>query len=300
MEKEVVLVAGGTGLIGQEIVRHFRAQGHEVRILSRGKTNVETSIFHWNPAEEKIDSTALVGVTSIINLVGEGIAEKRWTADRKKEIIGSRVQPALFLASLAPQMPTLRHYVSASGINCYGTQDAGQIFKEEDAYGNDFLSYVVQKWEAAANSFQPYCKVSKIRISMVLSSKGGALEKIIQPMKFGFTSAFGTGKQWMTWIHLHDLARVFDFVIQHKCEGSFNVSGKLVSNQKFTQILAATLGKKLWLPNVPSFVMKLALGEMATVVLDGVQVSSEKLKGLGFQYEFEELKDALYDLRGSK
>lgn len=300
MEKEIVLVAGGTGLIGQEIVRHFRAQGHEVRILSRGKTVAETSVFHWNPSEEKIDSAALVGVTSIINLVGEGIADKRWTADRKNEIIRSRVHPALFLASLAPQIPTLRHYVSASGINCYGTKDSGQIFKEEDAYGNDFLSTVVQKWEDAADAFQPYCKVSKIRISMVLSAQGGALETIIQPMKFGFTSAFGTGKQWMAWIHLHDLARVFEFVIQHKCEGSFNVTGKLVNNQKFTQILAATLGKKMWLPNVPSFVMKLALGEMATVVLDGVQVSSEKLKDLGFQYEFEDLKDALQDLRGSK
>lgn len=300
MEKEIVLVAGGTGLIGQEIVRHFRSKGCEVRILSRGKTVTSTNIFHWNPEKNEIDSTALAGVTTIINLVGSGIAEKRWTADRKKEIIYSRVQPTMFLASLAPEITTLQHYVSASGINCYGTKDTGNIFTEDEAFGSDFLSSVVQKWEAAADAFHPYCKVSKIRISMVLSAQGGALETIIKPMKFGFTSSFGTGKQWMSWVHIHDLARIFEFVVKHKCEGSFNATGKLVSNQNFTKTLAVILRKRMWLPNVPSFVLQLALGEMATVVLDGVQVSSEKLKGLGFQYEFEELKDALQDLLGSK
>ncbi|TXI85601.1 MAG: TIGR01777 family protein [Crocinitomicaceae bacterium] len=300
MENEVVLVAGGTGLIGQQIVHLFKTNGSEVRVLSRGKSNASKSIFHWDPDKKEIDKAALHDVTVIINLVGSGIAEKRWTASRKKEIIDSRVQPTLFLASLAPEISTLKQYVSASGINCYDTSDSSRIYNEEDAFGTDFLSTVVQQWEKAADAFLPYCKVAKVRISMVLAAHGGALETIIQPMKYGFTSAFGTGKQWMPWIHINDLARVFEFIVANQLTGSFNATGKVVSNEKFTQVLAATLGKKKWLPNVPSFVLKFALGEMSTVVLDGVYASSEKLKNLGFNYAFEELESALTDLRGRR
>lgn len=296
MEKQVILLAGGTGLIGQEMQQFLIHAGHEVRVLSRKPSDLSINQFHWDPSNEEIDRAALDGVTTIINLSGAGIADKRWTAERKKELIDSRIVPAQFLASFAGEMPRLQQYISASGINSYGYDQIEKIHTENDPFGTDFLSQVVQQWETAADAFLPFCTVSKIRISLVIAKKGGALETIAKPMKFGIASALGSGKQWMPWIHLTDLVRLFDFVMEHRLAGSFNAVGKVVSNQEFTRVLAKQLNKKMWLPNAPAFVLKMALGEMSSLVLEGLNASNEKIKQAGFQFEFERLEDGLKNI----
>jgi uncharacterized protein (TIGR01777 family) len=293
MKKQIILLAGGTGMIGKEMQAFLLKQGHEVRILSRKPSDLSKNIFHWQPTKDEIDAAALNGVTTIINLSGAGIADKRWTAERKREMIDSRVQPTQFLVSLAPQMPELKQYISASGINCYGYDNHAKVYQENDPFGKDFLSQVVEKWEQAADSFSTYCVVSKIRISVVLTAEGGALETIAKPIKMGLTSALGTGKQWMPWIHIDDLVGLFNFVMENRLEGSFNATSKVVNNKEFTDALAKQLNKKRWLPNVPAFLLKTILGEMSTVVLEGVNASNEKVKKAGFAFQYEKLGDAL-------
>lgn len=293
MEKQIILLAGGTGMIGKQMQDFLLNRGHEVRILSRKPSNLSKHIFHWQPTKNEIDTAALVGVTTIINLSGAGIADERWTTDRKKEMINSRVVPTQFLASLAPKMPDLKQYISASGINCYGYDNHAKVYQENDSFGKDFLSQVVEKWEHAADAFSPFCVVTKIRTSVVLTSKGGALGTIAKPIKMGLTSALGTGKQWMPWIHIDDLVGMFNFVMENRLEGSFNANAKIINNLEFTDALAKQLGRKRWLPNAPAFVLKVILGEMSSVVLEGVNASNEKIKKAGFVFQYEKLGDAL-------
>jgi uncharacterized protein (TIGR01777 family) len=296
MEKQIILLAGGTGMIGKKMQAFLLKQGHEVRILSRKPSDLSKHIFHWQPTKDEMYVAALNGVTTIINFSGAGIADKRWTTERKREMINSRVQPTQFLASLAPQMPELKQYISASGINCYGYENHSKIYQENEPFGKDFLSQVVEKWEQAADALSPYCVVSKIRISAVLTAEGGALETIAKPIKMGLTSALGTGKQWMPWIHIDDLVSLFNFVMENRLEGSFNANAKNVNNLEFTETLAKQLHKKRWLPNVPAFMLKTILGEMSTVVLEGVNASNEKIKKAGFAFQYENLGDALKEV----
>jgi uncharacterized protein (TIGR01777 family) len=249
-------------------------------------------IYNWDPIQGVIDDEAIKNVDIIINLVGEGIAEKKWTVERKKTLIDSRVIPTNFLYKTFKNTSQLKQYISASGINCYGYQNYDKKHTEEDEYGKDYLSQVVQKWENAANQFSSICKVSKIRISVVLSAQGGALPKIAQPIKYFSGAPLGTGKQWVPWISMEDLLRFFVFVVKNNLEGTYNALANTDTNKKFTQELSVYLKKPLFLPNIPSFILKLIFGEMASVILDGLQASNEKIKQKGFVFEHENLQSA--------
>jgi uncharacterized protein (TIGR01777 family) len=287
-----VIVAGGTGLIGKVLCEQLRAEGHHVRILTRKPTNIEKQQYHWDPIKKEIDPLALVAVDVIINLVGEGIADERWTQSRKEKLISSRTVPALFLLEAAKNQ-NVQHYISASGINCYGYDQPNREHVETDPYGDDFLSSVVEKWETAANAFQAICKVTTVRIAVVLTKEGGALPKIAAPVKWRLGAALGSGKQHMPWITITDLARLFAHVVKHEVEGPINALANTNTNKEVTKAIAKSLQKPLWLPNVPAFVLKLALGEMASVLLDGLQASNAKIKSTGFQFDDEELDTAI-------
>lgn len=293
MEKEVFVLAGGTGLIGTKLREYLENLGHEVRILSRQKTNSSSGVFHWNPAKKELDENALVGMTRLVNLSGAGIADKRWTKKRKWEIINSRVEPTLFLAEKCKNHPTLKHYVSASGINCYDTNFPEKLYVESDPIATDYLSEVVRDWEKVANSFEPICPVSKIRISVVLTPSGGALAQMAMPFKFHFGAALGSGKQWLPWIHYKDLIRMIEFISLQNEGDTYNALGENVSNKYFMQTLGKSLKKPIWLPNLPGFILKIALGEMASMLLKGIQASNQKIKNKGFVFEFEKLENAL-------
>lgn len=289
---QTILLAGGTGLIGKELSLKLKNEGYTVRVLSRKKSDYAKMIYNWDPYKGIIDAEAIKNVDIVINLVGEGIADKKWNEDRKKALIDSRVIPTNFLFKVFEKTSDLKQYITASGINCYGYQHYDKKHTEEDEYGKDYLSQVVQKWENAAQQFSSICKVSKIRISVVLSAHGGALPKISQPVKLYAGAALGTGKQWMPWISMEDLLRLFVFTVKNNLEGTYNALANSDTNKKFTQELAFFLKKPLFLPNVPAFVLKLFLGEMASVILDGVQASNEKIKQKGFVFEHDNLQSA--------
>lgn len=290
-----IIVAGGTGLIGKVVCEQLRAEGHEVRILTRKATNIEMQRYHWDPIKKEMDSSALEGVEVIINLVGEGIADQRWTKNRKEKLIASRTFPALFLLDEAKKYQ-INHYISASGINCYGYENPDRAHLETDPYGDDFLSSVVEKWETAANAFQAICKVTTVRIAVVLTKEGGALPKISAPVKWGMGAALGNGKQHMPWITIQDLARLFAHVVKNEIEGPINALANTNTNKEVTKAIAKALKKPLWLPNVPVFVLKLFLGEMASVLLDGLQASNAKIKDTNFKFHDEEIEATMEKL----
>ena len=300
MKNEIVLVAGGTGLIGRVLVKNLRDKGHEVRLLSRQQSNLPEKIYNWDPYKGVIDNDALENVSVIINLVGAGIADKRWTASRKKVLLDSRVIPARFLYEKCKKSSSLKHYISASGINAYGYEEPKKTYKESDPFGKDFLSQIVEQWEESADIFADFGMVTKIRTAVVLSNDGGALPRIAKPVKMGVGAPLGSGKQSMPWIAIQDLVRLFAFVIQEKIEGPINAVAKNDSNKTVTHAIAKTLNKKVWLPNVPSFVMSLLLGEMATMLLNGVKASNEKIVTAGFEFRHNDIEEALRHIYFSK
>ena len=293
---ETILIAGGTGLIGKKLTANWKSAGHDVRILSRGKTDLEKNIFHYSIEKKEIDPLALENVSVIVNLTGAGIADKRWTKSRVEELYSSRIDSTEFLFEKAKNLSSLKQYISASGIICYGFDQPEKLFVESDPIGKDILSDITLKWEQAADLFSSICPVAKIRISVVLSNEGGALLPISKPVKMGFGAILGNGKQGVPWIHLTDLVSLFDVAMQQKWNGAYNANAGNTTNEELTRTIATVLNKRIWLPKVPAFALNLVLGRMSTVVLDGLKADNSKIKSLGMIFKHPELKGALEDL----
>jgi len=296
-----ILVTGGTGLVGQKIIELLRKQGaHEVFILSRNPDPLaEVKEFYWDIHKKEIDESAL-NVDFIIHLAGAGVADKRWTEDRKQEILDSRVESTkLLFEEVKEKKIPLKGFISASAVGYYGFGNAKHTYTEDHTPADDFLAMVVQKWEEEVFNFSTLdIRTVALRIGIVLSEEGGALEKMVPPVKFGVGAPLGSGKQMMSWIHIDDLARMFVWSIENESlKGVYNaVAPNPVSNKEMTRKIAKVLGKPLILPNVPSLALKLALGEMAEMVLNGNKVSSDKIEETGFLFDYPELEPALESL----
>lgn len=299
-----VLITGATGLIGQEIVKQCHAKGINVHYLTTSKSKLSTESnykgFHWNPKNNEIDHACFEGVNAIINMVGASIS-KRWTDDYKKEILESRTKTAQLLQdTIKTHHYKIDHVVSASAIGIYPSSLTNFDEETSTKVSNTFLGEVVEQWEAAIDGFKPLgCKVAKIRIGLVLAAAGGALPEIIKPMKFSAGAAFGSGKQWQSWIHVQDLAALFVFALQNSLEGIYNgVAPNAVTNLELTKVAASVLQKSLILPNIPKIIMKLVLGEMHILLFESQRVSSQKIESEGFHFKYANLRPALEDLLG--
>ena len=294
-----ILITGGTGLIGKHLCNVLRSKGYNILILSRNKTN-NPNTYYWNISENYIDPKAIQTADYVIHLAGSGIADKRWTKKIKKELIDSRVKSAnLLFSKIKTLNPNLKAFISASGIGYYGTITSEKIFKETDASGNDFLATVCKVWEEASNQFNSLnIRTVILRTGVVFSKKGGAFEKMSQPIKLGFGSPIGTGNQYIPWIHIDDLCNMYvDAIENNELNGIYNaVAPDYVTNEFLTKSIATILHKKAWLPNVPSFMLKLIFGEMAVILLEGSRVSAEKIKSTGFKFKYPFLLEALKDL----
>ena len=288
-----IIIAGGTGLIGKALEQMLVEQQHDVFIFTRKPK--KPNHIAWDPAIGKIDSSKIEGTEILINLCGENVGAQRWTDVRKQVLFSSRIGTTKLLHQHFQKVSSLKQYISASGINCYPL-DSTKKLQENDAYGSDYLSQLVKEWEAAANLFEPQATVCKLRISMVLDRHNGALQKLLPLVKLGIASPLGSGNQWMSWVHIDDAVNAFVFAINQKLSGTFNLTGKQVSNSAFTRKLMHSHGKKMRFPKVPSFVMKLVLGEQATIVLDGTLNDNSLLKEKGFHYQYEELSSAMQNL----
>ena len=293
ISEQTILITGGTGLIGQYLKRTLEQKNVSVRILTRNPS--KKNEYYWDPFKKELDKTAFEDVTVLINLSGAGIADGRWTSSRKQELEDSRVQANTFLFSQISNMPALKHFISASGINAY-TPNQEIALTEDSPYGQDFLSGLTRKWEESALLFSPNVKVSIVRTAVVLSSKGGAYPKLASLTKFGLGSGLGSGKQPIPWIHISDLTNIYLYLIEKELGGTYNAVAKCTPNKEFMRQLAFTLKKPFFLPNVPGWAMKLLLGEMSTMLLDGVRASNQKLRETGFSFVYDELQTALEQL----
>lgn len=296
-----ILITGGTGTLGKAISKHLSQQGNQIRVLTRGGTaSIEgVEMITWNPDINHLPENALEGIDVIIHLAGAGIVDKKWTRERKKEILNTRVKTAeLIYEHVAKMQRKPEAFITASAIGYYGYDTGSILVKETSRFGDDFVATVVKEWEAAADSFSNLgLRVTKFRFGIVLSRTGGALKTMLKPVKMGVGAGLGRGDQYISWVHENDVASLMDHAINHEVDGVFNaVSPNPVTNKEFMKTIAKTLKKPFFLPNVPGFAMKLALGEQASMVLGGNKVSSKKLENEGFKFAYPELDDALQNL----
>lgn len=297
-----VLITGATGLIGSEIVSLLLSKGYVIHYLTTSKQKISQSEnyigFYWDPQQGYIDENCLYGVDVIMHLAGATVS-KRWSATYKQEIIESRILPTQLLFRLLKNHENqVKRFISASAIGLYPS-DFNHLYTEEDMMqSNDFLGTVVNSWEENADVFQQLkIEVCKIRIGLVLSRNGGALQEMMKPAKLGLASAFGSGLQWQSWIHIKDLAAIFVFAFEKELSGVFNaVSPKPVSNDHLMRSISKQLKKPYFFPNVPKFIMKLVLGEMHELLFASQKVSAQKIISQGFVFEYPTLDIALKDL----
>ena len=290
-----VLITGATGLVGSNISKKCLAKGYEVNYLTTDREKVKQKDnykgFFWDPKNNVIDDECLNKVDVIIHLAGASIA-KRWTSSYKEEIIESRVDTAnLLFNRLKATNQSISQFISASAIGIYPSSFQN-LYKEDDQRIDDsFLAEVVEKWEAAADQFKDaQTKVAKVRTGLVLAEKGGALQKMKEPADLNLGAGFGTGKQWQSWIHIEDLANMYLYILENSLDGIYNgVAPNPVTNNELTECIAKQLDKKVWLPNVPAIALKVALGDMATVVLSSQLVSSDKIEDTGFEFIYKNL-----------
>jgi uncharacterized protein (TIGR01777 family) len=295
----VVLITGGTGLVGKALTEKLLSENHEVRILSRNPSQrSRVKSFYWSVEKNDIDEKAFEGIDHIVHLAGTGIADERWTKARKKEIIESRTKSMKLLASMVKKKDIcLKSFVGASAIGYYGMNTTEKIYMETDYGGNDFLSDVCLQWENAYSKVKPFTsKICIIRTAVVLSRHGGALKKLIPLFKSGFGSALGSGKQYMPWIHINDLVSIYmNALFAKDYIGTYNaVSSEHVTNRYFSEKLARKLSRPFFMPAIPGFALKVILGQMADILLTGSRVSNQKLLDTGFRFEFVSLQSA-YD-----
>ena len=303
---EIVVLTGGTGLVGRCLTKLLLEEGYTVRYLSRRKTTVpQVSVFTWDVSSGTIEEGALDQADYIVHLAGAGIADERWTARRKKEILESRVKSTKLLYDYCRSRGVKpKAFIASSAIGYYGGHTRDSLRTERSAPGSDFLAEVTTKWEMASDPFEEWgVRVVKLRTGVVLSRKGGALPKVVIPARLCMAAALGSGQQWMSWIHEEDLARLFLAAMRDgNWRGSYNaVAPHPVRNKTFTSEVNFWLGTcrslRLFLPPIPAFLLRLVFGEMAIVVLGSSRVDNARLRTeTYFRYMYPTLSQALEHL----
>lgn len=296
-----ILITGASGLIGTALTHRLEAKGHTIHRLGRGSTSDRKHHFHWDVEKGMIDPACLRGVTHIVHLAGAGIADARWSKARVEELITSRAASSrLLLKAAQGEGSRPAAFISAAGINYYGARTTDQRHVETDPAGNDTIARISVAWEQAVDEWSAMTRVVKLRTPMVLAREGGALKKLALPVRFGAASALGSGKQWVPWVHLHDLVRIYEEALFNESfRGAYNVNtGHDVTNDMLMRTLARVMHKPYFMPKVPAFLLNTMLGEMATILLEGSQASPQRLLDTGFRFEYPELEPALRDLVG--
>lgn len=300
-----ILISGGNGMLGKAITRELLHKGHSVSWLCRKplKEN-RVNVFLWNPETRSLDLSAFEGVEHLIILNGSNIAGKAWTKVNKAEIYSSRVDSTAFLLeTLQKQNILLKTICGASAIGYYGNEHAEEFCDENTAAGSDFLARVCRDWEKAYETHTPpQTRLVIFRIGVVLSESGGMYAKLRPLVKAGLAAVMGNGKNYISWIHIQDLARLFVFAIENPAvSGIYNATAPEPKNLKeFIHEMARSLNRKVVLPAIPSFLIRLFLRERASLVDKGCRVNNEKVRHLGLEFEFPLLPSALNDLAHQK
>lgn len=294
-----IAITGASGFIGRRLLKTFAQDGHALHVLTRHAgtnlpPNVRLSV--WDAAKSEPPEEALRDADAVIHLAGENIAQ-RWTAEAKRRIRESRADGTRHLVSALAKLPRKPAVlVSASAIGYYGSR-GDETLTESSAPGAGFLPDLCVEWEREAQSAEALgIRVARIRTGVALDPRGGALKKMLPAFRLGLAGKLGDGRQWMSWIHLDDLAALFRFVLENPIAGPINaVSPNPVVNADFTRALARALHRPALIP-APAFALRLALGEMSEVLLASQRVIPTVAQSQGFQFRFPELGAALADL----
>lgn len=315
---ETVLITGGTGMVGRYLTAYLLQKGYAVNWLSRkaggGKSQEnknqenkghgsKVQVFEWDIDRQTIDVAAISSADHIIHLAGAGVADKRWTPKRKQEILDSRTKSSALIVKALSEIPNkVRTVVSASAIGWYGPDrpDSKSPFTEDIPYYPGFLGDTCKAWE---DSIAPVTALNKrlvrLRIGIVLSGTGGAITEFKKPLRAGIAPIFGSGKQIVSWIHIYDLCNLFLYAIENRdVQGIFNaVAPNPVSSRALILALGRSMEKKLLIPApVPSFLLKIILGEMSIEILKSATVSSKKIEAAGFQFTYPAIEEAVGNL----
>ena len=307
-----VLITGGTGLVGTAVKNLLLQKGYEVVLLTRSTVSKE-GYAHWDINAGTIDATAIAAADYIIHLAGAGVADKRWSVARKQEILDSRTKSSALLVKALQETPNkVKAVISASAIGWYGPDQnnggnnnlAAQGFVETDPSYPDFLGTTCAAWEASivpvsANTNGLQKRLVCLRTGIVLSKHGGALKEFLKPLALRMAAVLGNGKQMISWIDVRDLAKMFVYAIEHEnMSGSYNAVAPVpVSNKCLTQTLASVLyGNFYMTAYVPSFILKIMLGEMSIEVLKSTTVSAQKIQDADFVFDYPEISKSLSTL----
>ena len=294
----VYLISGGSGHIGRALARRLNGLGHEVRVLGRTRRGTPgVKEYVWAPEHGRVEVEAFLGVDCVINLAGAGIADKKWSPEYKKTLVDSRIKVTRMVVEQMKSLCPGAYLLSASAVGYYGPCGAEWV-KESKAAARSFMANLCVQWENEALRYVAGGgSVGILRIGVVLDVKSGALPKLAAPRKWGVGAALGSGKQFIPWIHQHDLVSMMVYACENKLKGIFNATApQPVDNRKMTATISKVLGRPFFLPNVPAFLLKAALGEMSAVVLEGQRCNSAKITEAGFRFQFPELQPALRDL----
>lgn len=295
-----ILITGASGLIGSALAASLSAQGHVIHRLGRSKPYTSDSqVFQWDTANDKIDERCLHGVTHIVHLAGAGIADRRWTEARVQELIASRSASShLLLRAVQRTNAAVHTIVSAAGINYYGAYTTECKFSETAEAGSDTIARISVEWERAVDEWRDTARVVKLRTPIVLARNGSALQRLATPVRLGLGTALGHGRQWMPWVHLDDLVQLYTTALFDECyTGSYNANtGNDVTNAAFMRTLARVLRRPFLLPKVPAFALRIALGELSTILLEGSRADNSRLLRTGFRFRHGALEPALLNL----
>lgn len=294
-----ILITGATGLVGTELKKQLLNQGYEVNTLSR-KDNGNPNNYIWDVYKGEIDANCLNGVNAIIHLAGEPVAEKKWTEERKKQIIDSRVKSTelLFKAIKFTPEHQVKSFISASAVGYYG--DCGdEILTEESQNGYGFLAECCKLWEDAVDQGKKLSlRIVKLRTGIVLSTKGGALPQLDKPVRLFAGAALGTGKQWTPWLHIDDMVGMYIYALEtFNMENSYNACAPFpVTNEGLTKAIAKNLHRPFWPIKVPRKGIELLMGERTEAIMMSNNTAAQKILDAGFKFKFTHLDDALKQL----
>jgi len=282
-------VTGASGLIGSALVAQLKNDGYQVLKIVRRPARTADEVS-WNPVKGEIDLQSLEGVDAVFHLAGAGVGDKRWSAAYRSEILNSRLLGTTTIATACEQLqPAV--FISASAIGYYG-ETGNRSVTEAERGGDDFLSVVCREWESVAN-LAPSIRTIKLRTGLVLDPTGGALGRMIPLFKFGLGGKLGSGKQWWSWITLHDQIRAMIFLMNSKIEGAVNLtSPNPVTNQEFTAALAIALKRPAIFP-APAFALRAVLGGFSTEVLGSKKVIPKVLMDNKFEFDYPHVSSAL-------
>lgn len=294
-----ILMTGATGMIGKKLGKKLVERGHEIWVISREAQKAReilpfpAHIVEWNLERGPVEDASLADIEAVVHLAGESVAGGRWTEERKEKILKSRTQGTRNLIESLPQ--EIKVFVTASATGYYGDR-GDETLSETSEPGRDFLAQVCVAWEKEADRI--FSRVVHLRTGLVLDRDEGALPKMLFPYRLGVGGVLGSGKQWMSWIHVEDLLEMYVWALENeKAHDVYNaVAPYPVRNREFSQTLVEALGGRILGPAVPGFALKLLMGEMSEIVLASQRVSAQKIVKQGFKFKYEALREALFEI----